>query len=240
MNVHPRVTLARQCLGYLTKTNQTSPLKQVDVVMGFGRYSVELNAKVAELLLRLRPKWFAISGNEGKNSGPLAGWGIAEAHCVISAALQLMGGCMPVRTKVLVDLKATNGAENAANMVAMLIAAGLGDNPLRIAAVMHSTQRLRLGLTLLKALANAGIAVGAIEFVPSGYKPDVWRSLDQWEILFEISALADRADEGILDLPEDFPHELLPQVREELDLLTVELRQELGDAPISTAGLPSA
>lgn len=198
----------------------------------FGRYCSRLAGTVAQIVQNTCPTWLVISGKKGKDSGPLPQLGIAEAHYVVSVADGLMNGrLLGGSTKVLLDLDATDGLENAANMVALLKQRGFTGG---IVVVAHRTQLVRLALTFEEAANKAGMPFGKVYWHPSSYFADIEELRDQWEIFFEIVRILELAEQGHLILP-DLPTAVTDEAHRYLAVVQAELLQR-GTTNFSTAG----
>ncbi len=205
-------------------------------VVVFGRYCPLLGGSLAHTLRRTRPRRLAISGGTGKDSGPLPALGISEAHYLLSMADgylegRLMGG--PI--KILTDLTARDGVENAANMVRLLIEDGQNWD---VVVLAHSTQLLRLALTFQRAVRDAGDRMGVSFWQPSGYVANPQRLLDQHEIFFEVVRMIELADEGKLSFP-NLPGSVTANAQSCLTRVRQQLAEQGLEPPYSTAGLRS-
>jgi hypothetical protein len=204
----------------------------------FGRYDHCLADSVAYIVRRVQPGRLAISGNVGKDSGPLVAFGIPEADYLLAGADsrmdgRLLGGGGP---KILRDLAARDGWENATNMVTLLAQDGhVGD----VVVLAHSTQLLRLALTFQQAARQAGVPFGAPYWQPSSYSPNPERLLDQHEIFFEIVRMLELAEEGKLTLP-NLPASVFSSAQLHLARVRRQLADQGIEPPYSTAGLKSA
>lgn len=201
----------------------------------FGRYCASLVYTLAQACHQGQPKHLVVSGNAGKDSGPLKEWGIPEAHYLVGAASVLNQYALE-HTKIGIDLTAKNGFENARQMARMLRGFEYGAfNDSQLTVVAHSTQMVRLGETLNRVLGDAGITFVSVRWMPSVYKPSLERLQDQWEICFELIKLAEM-DEAGWNVPKILPA-LLGWARDHLDRVAAEL--EAQKMPLSTAGLRS-
>jgi hypothetical protein len=108
-----------------------------------------------------------------------------------------------------------------------------------VGVVAHSTQMLRLGLTFQRAARQAGLVQGMHCWLPTNYRADPKRLLDQIEILGEYIRLVDLGQLGILECPTDLPDGLETEAREWHELL-IATAKSAGITNPSTAGLASA
>jgi hypothetical protein len=120
--------LAELAMSYLSRGYHLGdqPLPRGCVVAVYGRYSVQLAQRLADVVERVSPRLLVVSGNKGKDSGPLVTYGIPEAHYLLSAADVLTRGVVLLRTELAIDLTATKGTENAERMVELMLQQGYG------------------------------------------------------------------------------------------------------------------
>lgn len=202
----------------------------------FGRYSQDLAVTLGDTCNKTRPAHLVVSGNAGKDSGQLATWGIPEAHYLLSGAAVLNQFAMS-EIRVGVDLDAKNGLDNALRMTSLLTDFGYaGEVNAQLQVVAHSTQMLRLGMTLNRVLLDARLSFASVRWVASSYRPSMQRWQDQWEICFELIKLDEMRQKGWVDnLP--IPDELLDWARGHVDFVAAEM--EAQGIACSTAGLRS-
>lgn len=233
-----RVEAAERCLEVLTYhpmiTRRWEPTGEVTMAV-YGRYCKHLARTIAYVVRTGQPDKLGISGNKGKDSGELVRAGIAEAYYLLSAADVLSGGLVLSVPEIFVDLNATNGIENSENMVAMLQGHVQGGE---LVVVTHSTQTLRLGLTMHHALRTGGMKFDRVTLLRSEYRADPARLLDQWEIFFEICRIVEMNDLGQLEMSGIEP-DIVLLARAGL-AKTSEMLTKLGVTAPSTAGLQSA
>lgn len=232
------IVALRKCLVLLTSCPQAhqGELGKRGAVAVFGRYSKDLAFTLAEMCHQSDARYLAMSGNKGKDSGRLVEWGIPEAHYLLLGADVLRSYAIS-QLKVGIDLTATNGQENAARMVELLGGFDFPDRAERqLVVVAHSTQMVRLGETMNRALASAGMSFASVRWAPSTYTPSLDRWQDRWEICFEIIRLAEMQEAGEIDGP-PIPADLLAWARDYLIRAEQELKAR--KLPRSTAGLAS-
>jgi hypothetical protein len=232
------IVALRKCLVLLTGCPQAHQvgLGKRGVVAVFGRYSRDLVLTVAEMCHVSDARHLVISGNQGKDSGQLVEWAVPEAHYVLSGVDTLRPYAIS-QLKVAMDLTATDGQENATRMVELLGGFGFSgyvERQLIVAA--HSTQMVRLGEIMNRALADAQMSFESVRWTPSTYTPSLDRWQDRREICFEVIRLAEMQEAGEIDGP-PIPDDLLAWAPE--FLLVAEQELAARKLPRSTAGLRS-
>ncbi len=113
-------------------------LQPADVTIVFGRADPTYVPTLVELYQRGLSGLLVISGGIGKDSGPLPQWSLTEAGFLV--ANLFANGVSP--EALLLDTKATNGAENSRNSLQILVDHGL--SPKRITLFGHPTSLVRL------------------------------------------------------------------------------------------------
>lgn len=165
-----------------------------------------------------------ISGEVGKDSGDNPLRGIREDDWLVEQAT-----AQGVDTsRVFKDPHhPQNGIDNARNMVHIICEeAGLTKVETLVAGI-HATQVRRLGATLMRQTEVAGLPVGNMTFVTSGYRFDAESPFDQYEAAFEavrMDQLSTGADTAF-DRPEGLDA-FLPHAYATLDYLDVWLADQ--------------
>jgi hypothetical protein len=176
-----------------------------DVAVVFGRCSQALEETAVAVAKRSGA--MIVSGYVGKDSGSNAAAGIPEYRPIVE---RVVDSSYLVSSQVFVDRnRPLNGRDNAVNSIELIRNPGRGLGMLcvpNIVTVHHATQTRRLGATFAYQAERAGLRMDDLAHVASNYPFDPANPFDQYEVVFEISRIADlsQGPNQVLERPDDF------------------------------------
>ncbi len=170
----------------------------------FGRKDVLVARSMANLVVTRAVEYAVISGGIGKDSGDLAlpNVMIPEAHYLAILAEQ-MG--LPL-DKLLIDIKAKNGGDNARNGIDLIVANEKPHDSLVVVA--HATSLRRLTEQLRFEAGKKDFIAGRISALPTAYMFDAFSLVDQREAVGEMKRLLEWPQKDWLGEQPDLPMEL--------------------------------
>jgi hypothetical protein len=175
--------LIQEMFDYVNIESKT--LKHADGAFVFLRADPKIAEKISQLFRDGLIEYALLTGGFGKDSGQLKKLGITEAEFQAS----LLTVMYNIDTsKLVLEKKALNGAENSKFGIEKILEERLSHNNLII--VSHPTQMRRF-YAVHKGIAKLKGFEANYQFASSGYEFNPKNPVDQQEVVLEIIRLAD-------------------------------------------------
>jgi DUF218 domain len=164
--VEPPMTIRRQLLDVLAGPHGTPPTphRPADVLVVFGAADPRLAYDAAALHEGGSVRHVVFTGGVGKDSGALAGLGIAEADYLASVAI---AAGLPSEV-IVIERQAASGAQNAALSLRAAAANGLVPGGATVVSLAPAPRSRRLYEELRFQAAAFDPAVQVVAGIPSG------------------------------------------------------------------------